>query len=75
MLWFLSGWLTSELALFHILLPGTAAIRFALASDALRAWPGLLARVLVPTPCAGLLLARRRARPTRPFGEFRRRQH
>jgi acetyl esterase/lipase len=38
MFWFLSGWLTSELALFHVLASAAVAGAFALASDALRAW-------------------------------------
>jgi acetyl esterase/lipase len=65
MFWFLSGWLTSELALFHVVLSATVVTTFALASDALRAWPGRVALVLVLMSCAGLLLAQWRARPTR----------
>lgn len=62
--WFLSGWLTSELALFHIALSAIVAAAFVLASDALRAWPGSLALVLLLVSWAGLLLAQWRARST-----------
>ena len=47
MFWFLSGWLTGELALFHVLLSALVVISFALVSDASRAWPGHLALALV----------------------------
>jgi len=65
MFWFLSGWLTGELALFHVLLSALVAISFALVSDASRAWPGHLALALVLVSWAGLLRAQWRARPTR----------
>jgi acetyl esterase/lipase len=65
MLWFLSGWLTSELALFHVLLSAIVTAAFALVSDALQAWPGRLAVALVLLSWAGLLVAQWRARPTR----------
>lgn len=65
MLWFLSGWLTGELALFHILSSAMVAAVFALATDALHAWPGQLASGLVLLSWAGLLLVQWRARPTR----------
>jgi acetyl esterase/lipase len=65
MLWFLSGWLTSELALFHVLLSAIVTTAFALASDALQAWPGRLALALVLVSWAGLLAAQCRARPAR----------
>ena len=64
MLWFLSGWLTSELALFHVLLSAIVMAAFGLASDALQAWPGRLACALVLLSWAGLLVAQWRARPT-----------
>jgi acetyl esterase/lipase len=64
MLWFLSGWLTSELALFHVLLSAVVTTAFALASDALQAWPGRLAVALMLLAWAGLLLAQWRARPS-----------
>ena len=65
MLWFLSGWLTSELALFHVLLSAIVMTAFALASDALHSWPGRLAVVLVLLSWTGLLVAQWRAQPTR----------
>ena len=64
MFWFLSGWLTSELALFHVLLSGIVMAAFGLASDALQAWPGQLAVGLVMVSWAGLLVAQWRAQPT-----------
>ncbi|NJD31048.1 MAG: alpha/beta hydrolase [Gammaproteobacteria bacterium] len=65
MLWFLSGWLTGELALFHVLLSAIVMATFAWASDALQAWPGLLAVALVLLSWAGLLVTQWRARPMR----------
>lgn len=63
--WFLSGWLTSELAVFHIALSALVAVGFALASDALQAWPGRLGLTLVLASWAGLSVAQWRARPAR----------
>jgi acetyl esterase/lipase len=65
MFWFLSGWLTSELALFHVLTSALVATIFALATDALQATPGRLAIALIVVSCAGLLLAQWRALTTR----------
>jgi acetyl esterase/lipase len=65
MFWFLSGWLTSELALFHVLLSAIVAACFALASDALQSSPGRFALGLMLVSWAGLALAQWRARPTR----------
>jgi acetyl esterase/lipase len=62
MFWFLSGWLTSELALFHVLLAALVAAVFALTSDALHAAPGRLALVLMLAAGAGLVLAQWRSR-------------
>ena len=62
--WFLSGWLTSELALFHVLASGFVLAMFALASDALHATPGRIALALMMTSWAGLALAQWRAVPT-----------
>lgn len=64
-LWFLCGWLTSELAVFHIALSAIVAAVFALASDALQAWPGRLGLALMLASWAGLVVAQWRARPTR----------
>jgi acetyl esterase/lipase len=57
--------LTSELALFHVLVSAIVVTAFARASDALQAWPGRLAVALVLVSWAGLLVAQWRARPTR----------
>jgi acetyl esterase/lipase len=65
MFWFLSGWLTSELALFHVLLSAVVLATFGLASDALQAWPGRLALGLMLAAWGGLLFAQWRATPTR----------
>ena len=65
MFWFLSGWLTSELALFHVLLSAIVAACFALASDALQSSPGRFALGLMLVSWVGLALAQWRARPTR----------
>ncbi len=65
MLWFLSGWLTSELSLLHVMLSAIVMTAFALASDALQAWPGRIAVALVLLSWAGLFVAQWRVRPTR----------
>jgi len=61
--WFLSGWLTSELAVFHIVLSALVIADFAF-TPALRHAPGIVALVLIVFSWCGLLLAQRRARPT-----------
>ena len=62
--WFLWGWLTSELALFHVLASALTATAFALATDALRFTPGRTALGLMIASWAGLLLVQWRTRPT-----------
>jgi acetyl esterase/lipase len=62
--WFLAGFLTTELAIFHIVLSALLALVFALTTDALQAAPGQLGLVLMMVSWAGLLLAQWRARPT-----------
>jgi acetyl esterase/lipase len=64
MLWFVSGWLTGELALFHLLGSALLLAGFALATDAFHAAPGRIALGLAAISWAGLLLAQWRARPT-----------
>lgn len=64
MFWFLSGWLTSELAVFHVMVSAAVLAVFALETDALQAVPGRLALGLMLVSWAGLLLAQWRARPT-----------
>lgn len=63
-LWFLCGWLTGELALFHVLLSLLVAGTFALLSPALQGWPGPLALAIMVLSWAGLVLAQWRAQPT-----------
>jgi len=69
MLWFLSGWLTSELALFHALGSALVALAFAAVTDALGATPGRLGLGLMAISWAGLALAQWRARSTGHFLE------
>ncbi len=64
MFWFLSGWLTSELALFHWLASALVALAFAVTTDALGAKPGRIGLALMALSWAGLALAQWRARPT-----------
>jgi acetyl esterase/lipase len=64
MFWFLSGWLTSELALFHALGSALVALAFAAVTDALGATPGRLGLGLMAISWAGLALAQWRARST-----------
>jgi acetyl esterase/lipase len=64
MLWFVSGWLTSELALFHILLSAVVVLGFWLWSDAYRFLPAQVGLVILGVSWAGLLLTQWRARPT-----------
>jgi acetyl esterase/lipase len=64
MFWFLSGWLTSELALFHVLLSAAIALAFLAWSDAFEYAPAQLGRLIIALSWAGLLLAQWRARPT-----------
>lgn len=62
--WFLSGWLTGELAVFHVLGSAFVALAFALASTAFQAWPGLMGLALMLASWTGLLVAQWRAMPT-----------
>ena len=64
MFWFLSGWLTSELAVFHVMFSAVVLGVLARETDALQAFPGQLALALVLVSWVGLLLAQWRARPT-----------
>jgi acetyl esterase/lipase len=64
MLWFLSGWLTSELAPFHALASALVALAFASTTEAMRATPGQVGLGLMAISWAGLALAQWRARPT-----------
>jgi acetyl esterase/lipase len=64
MLWFLSGWLTGELAMFHLLLSVLVALAFGLATNALGAWPGELGLVAMVVSWTGLALAQMRAQRT-----------
>lgn len=62
-LWFLFGWLTSELAVFHMLASALVVAGFALAG-ALGSSPGQWSLVIVGLSWGGLLFAQLRAIPT-----------
>ena len=64
MFWFLSGWLTSELALFHILLSAAVALCFWWWSDAFHFLPAQFGLVILGVSWAGLLVTQWRSRPT-----------
>lgn len=61
--WFLAGWLTGELAIFHLMFSAVVLAVFARETHALQAIPGQLALGIVVASWAGLLLAQWRARP------------
>src|SRR5512137_193859 len=61
--WFLAGFLTAELAVFHIVL-GAVVVAALAAAGALRAWPGQAGLVLVVLSCIALAVVQWRARPT-----------
>lgn len=63
--WFLSGWLTSELAVFHVLLSAGVLFGLGVVSGGLLIWPGPLALPVMLASWAGLAMAQWRARPTR----------
>jgi len=58
--WFISGWLTSELAVFHILLSWMVVAAFAF-TPAFRHGPGIAALALIIASCGGLCVAQLRA--------------
>jgi acetyl esterase/lipase len=64
MLWFLSGWLVSELAVFHVLSSALVAFAFGFVTNVLQDWPGRLGLTLMVASWAGLALAQWRARRT-----------
>jgi len=64
MLWFLSGWLTSELALFHILLSAVVAVAFSVWSDAHGFFPAQVGLAVMVVSWAALLVTQWRSRPT-----------
>jgi len=64
MFWFLSGWLTSELALFHILLSAVVALCFWSWSDAFDFLPAQFGLLILGVSWAGLLVTQWRSRPT-----------
>ena len=64
MFWFLSGWLTSELALFHILLSAAVALGFWLWSGAYECFPGQVGLAVMGVSWVGLLVTQWRSRPT-----------
>ena len=63
MAWFVSGWLTSELAVFHILVSASVALVFGTATDALAYGPGRVGLAIMGLSWTGLALAQWRARP------------
>ena len=63
-IWFVFGWLTSELAVFHIAGSMLIAAAFFLFSDAYHHAPGEVALVLFYGSWCGLVIAQLRARPT-----------
>jgi len=63
MAWFVSGWLTGELAVFHVLASATVAVVFAAATDALAFGPGQVGLAIMGLSWSGLALAQWRARP------------
>jgi acetyl esterase/lipase len=62
--WFLSGWLTSELAVFHVLVSVGVLFALGVLLGGLLIWPGPLALPIMLCSWAGLALAQWRARPT-----------
>jgi acetyl esterase/lipase len=62
--WFLSSWLTSELALFHVGLSALVVLCFWRWSDAFAHGPAQLGLAIVAVSWGALLLAQWRARPT-----------
>jgi hypothetical protein len=69
MFWFLAGWLTSELALFHILLSAAVALCFWRWSDAFQFLPAQVGLVILGVSWAGLLVTQWRSRPTQQILE------
>ena len=63
MFWFLSGWLTSELALFHVVLSAVVALGFHWWTDAFDFAPARLGLALVGLSWLGLIVLQWRARP------------
>jgi acetyl esterase/lipase len=63
MFWFLSGWLTSELALFHILISVAVALGFWVWSDAHAFLPARVGLAVMVVSWGGLLLMQWRSRP------------
>src|SRR5512140_2624681 len=65
MFWFLSSWLTGELAIFHLVLSLLVLAGFAAFSGALHHAPGKVALGIIVASWIGLLIAQGRTRPTR----------
>jgi acetyl esterase/lipase len=65
MFWFLCGWLTSELALFHVALSALVTLGFAQWSDAFDFAPGRAGLAIVGLTWLGLIVLQWRARPAR----------
>jgi acetyl esterase/lipase len=63
MFWFLFGWLTSELALFHLALSALVVLGFAHWTDAFDFAPGRVGLAVVGLTWLGLIVMQWRARP------------
>jgi acetyl esterase/lipase len=64
MFWFLSSWLTGELAIFHLVLSLLVLAGFAALSGALQYAPGKMALGIIAASWIGLLIAQGRTRST-----------
>jgi len=64
MFWFLSSWLTGELAIFHLVLSLLVLAGFAALSGALQYAPGKVALGIIAASWIGLLIAQGRTRST-----------
>jgi acetyl esterase/lipase len=62
--WFLSGWLTGELAVFHVLASFGVLFTLGVVLGGLLIWPGPLALPVMLGSWAGLAVAQWRTRPT-----------
>jgi len=63
--WFLSGWLTSELAAFHVVISAGVLLVLGVMMGGLLIWPGPLALPVMFASWVGLVVAQWRARPTK----------
>ncbi len=59
-MYFFAGWLTSELAVYHLIAQAGVGLLF-IANGALDAWPGQLGALITLASCAGLAIIQREA--------------